>query len=119
MPRAAQGARRDVQGGDLLRNDVIGHVFGAARPHAQLFEGSVFARIGDEQGKRNPDGGPAPTSFPVCFKLTSASASQNGNGLIRTDRTTVKTAVVAPIPSASVNTATSVKTGALRSARTA
>ena len=51
--------------------------------------------------------------------LTSSSASGYGSGLISTPYTTLKIAVVAPIPSASVNTAAAVKPGWRRRPRTA
>ena len=50
---------------------------------------------------------------------TRRSASAYGSGRSSTAFTTLKMAVVAPIPSASVSTATSVKPGVLRKARMA
>ena len=48
---------------------------------------------------------------------TSSSGAGNGSGFKRTALTTLKMAVFAPIPSASVSTATSVKPGCLISWR--
>src|SRR5436853_32410 len=46
--------------------------------------------------------------------MKSASGSRNGSGRRRIPRTTVNIAVFAPMPSASVRTATAVNTGARR-----
>jgi len=48
---------------------------------------------------------------------TSCSGAEYGNGRSMTASTTLKTAVFAPIPSASVATAIAVKPGDLRSRR--
>ena len=48
----------------------------------------------------------------VCHTPTSRSASSNGSGLRRTPRTTLKMAVLAPMPSARVKMAISVNIGA-------
>ncbi len=50
---------------------------------------------------------------------TSRSGSANGNGRSSTPFTTLNTALVAPIPIASVATAVSVNTGVFPSVRTA
>ena len=51
--------------------------------------------------------------------MTSRDGSANGSGRRRMPRTTLKIAVFAPMPIASVNAATSVKPGERRSVRTA
>src|SRR6476659_8299523 len=61
----------------------------------------------------------APFSSRASYTLTSRSASGKGNGRSSTPSTTEKIAVFAPIPSASVKTATRVNAGDLRSWRKA
>ncbi len=58
-----------------------------------------------------------PSPGAVCHTPTSRSASSNGSGLSRTPRTTLKMAVLAPMPSASVKMAISVNMGARRRRR--
>jgi hypothetical protein len=58
-----------------------------------------------------------PNPGAECQTPTSRSGSANGSGFSRTPRTTLKIAVLAPIPSASVSTATAVKSGARTSLR--
>jgi hypothetical protein len=57
--------------------------------------------------------------FPGLLEraIISRSGSGNGRGLRRTALTTLKIAVVAPIPSASATTATTAKPGLLASVR--
>ena len=63
---------------------------------------------------------PAPSDGGRCSTIrTTRSESGNGKGRNRTAFTTVKIAVFAPMPSASVSTATSVKPGLFASVRTA
>jgi hypothetical protein len=57
--------------------------------------------------------------FQVEATLTRRSASGYGSGRSRTAFTTLKIALLAPMPTASVATATSVKPGAWRSRRSA
>ena len=58
-----------------------------------------------------------PSPGAVCHRPTSRSGSSNGSGLSRTPRTTLKMAVLAPMPSASVKMAISVNMGARRRRR--
>ena len=51
------------------------------------------------------------TPGAVCHRPTSRSGSANGSGLRRTAFTTLKIAVLAPIPNASVINVASVNTG--------
>ena len=53
-----------------------------------------------------------PSPGAVCHSPTSRSAPSNGSGLSRTPRTTLKMAVLAPMPSARVKMAISVNMGA-------
>ena len=58
-----------------------------------------------------------PRPGAVCHMPTSWSGSSNGSGFSSTPRMTLKIAVFAPMPSASVSTATDVKSGARSSRR--
>ena len=64
---------------------------------------------------------PFPISAPGTFSQTRTRRAESlyGSGLIRTLCTTLKIAVLAPTPSASVSTTTIVKPGARRSVRSA
>jgi hypothetical protein len=66
-----------------------------------------------------PDTGMAPGTMAGIASWTSASRSGSGkgSGRSRTALTTLKMAVVAPMPSASVTAATAVKPGERRSRR--
>ena len=67
-------------------------------------------------GRRNVG---QPRSTLLSQIRTSWSGSANGSGLSITALTTLKMAVLAPTPSASVRAATAVNPGLLRSARAA
>ena len=84
---------------------------------SEVLEGPVLVAIGEVEIAATTRAAAGFKPGATCCRLTSSFDCGYDNGLSSTALTTLKIAVFAPIPSASVSTAASVKPGAARMPR--
>ena len=109
---------RDGFAGQLLRRAGFREALRDRIDAGEAFERLRVADVVHEVGRRHSAARTGRCSL-ISHSDTSRSGATYGSGRSMTASTTLKTAVLAPMPSASVATATAVKPGDFRSSRSA